>query len=722
MILTSRTKEAIKTALAMTIAYGIALSMDWDKPYWAGFAVAFVSLATIGQSLNKAALRMFGTLVGMVIALTLIALFVQDRWLFIIFLSIWVGVCTYMMGGAKHQYFWHVGGFVCTIICMDAGADSVNAFNIAILRAEETGLGILVYSLISIFLWPSSSRADFEAAAGKLAATQRQLYQAYFALMNGKGDVEAAPSLKKQAIQQQARFNQLLGAAVGDSYKVWELRQAWRRFQGQLVDMGETLERWHDSFAGQQDLDMQRLLPNIAAFGDELDRRFGQIERMLANHPPEQQPTVIELSLDENAVRTLPYFHKAALAVSRKRLQHLEALSRSLFDTVADLRGFGLPIALPDTPAPPPARFVPDPDRVTATFRVMLILWLAWLTLVYVNNIPGGSGVVSMAVPIGMALANMPQVAVWQLLVPVTTSVLFAGTLYIFVMPQLSSYTGLGLMIFAATFTLCYLFAEPRQMLGRAFGLALFVVIAGISNEQNYSFLSVANTALMFPIVFLIIAATAYIPFSPRPELAVLRLLGRFFRSSEYLMSTMRRDPGYTPTRIDQWKKTFHARELAALPQKLGAWAGHIDTKVLPGTSPQQVQLLVTSLQVLTYRMQELLEARDNPQSQYLVQELLVDFRAWRERVQETFQRLSQDPTVGEQAAFRNRLDDIMSHLETRIQETMDKIPDSRLDAGDDENFYHLLGAYRGVSEALVDYAGNAGGIDWARWREERFA
>ena len=210
MILSSRTKESIKTALAMTIAYGIALSMDWDKPYWAGFAVAFVSLATIGQSLNKAALRMFGTLVGMAVALTLIALFAQDRWPFIVFISVWVGLCTYMMAGTKHQYFWHVSAFVCVIICMDGGPDSANAFEIAILRAQETGLGILVYSLVSIFLWPSSSRADFETAAGKLAATQHQLYRAYFALMNGKGDAQEAKSLHAQAAQEWARFNQLL--------------------------------------------------------------------------------------------------------------------------------------------------------------------------------------------------------------------------------------------------------------------------------------------------------------------------------------------------------------------------------------------------------------------------------------------------------------------------------------------------------------------------------
>ena len=722
MILSTRTKEAIKTALAMTIAYGIALSMDWDRPYWAGFAVAMISLSTIGQSFNKAALRMIGTLMGMGVALTLIALFAQDRWPFILFLSIWIGLCTYMMAGTKRQYFWHVSAFVCAIICMDGGPDPVNAFDTAILRAQETGLGILVYSLISIFLWPSSSRAGFEAAVGKLADTQHQLYRVYLDLMNGMGDIGKAQSLKAQAIQEQTHFSQLLGAAQGDSYEVHERRQAWRRYQGQVVEFGETLERWHDSFAGLQALDVQRLLPNLAAFGGELDLRLGQIERMLANQRPAQHPTATELALDEEALHALPHFNKAALAIGRKQLQRLEILTRSLFNSVSDLKGFGQSIAVPDAAAPPPAPFVPDPDRITAAARAMLILWLAWLTLIYVNGIPGGVGVVSMAVPIGMALATMPQVSVWQLFKPAMTSVLFAGSLYIFVMPKLSSFTGLGLLIFAATFAICYLFAAPRQMLGRVLGLALFVTIISVSNEQTYNFLSVANTALMFPAIFLIIAVTAYIPFSPRPERVVLRLLGRFFRSSEYLMSSMRRDPGYAPSRLEQRKQAFHARELATLPQKIGTWAPHIDTSTLPGTSPEQVQSLVTSLQVLTYRMQELHEARGNPQAQQLVKELLADFHAWRLRVQQTFQRLSQDPAAGEQATFRTGLNEIMKHLEARTRDTMDKTPDGQLSDRDEENFYHLMGAYRGVSEALVDYAGSTGGIDWARWREERFA
>jgi uncharacterized membrane protein YccC len=86
--LSTRSKEAIKTALAMTIAYGIALYMDWEKPHWAGIAVAVISFSTVGQSLNKGAMRMLGTLVGAVAALMFLALFFQARWWMVLSLSL----------------------------------------------------------------------------------------------------------------------------------------------------------------------------------------------------------------------------------------------------------------------------------------------------------------------------------------------------------------------------------------------------------------------------------------------------------------------------------------------------------------------------------------------------------------------------------------------------------------------------------------------------------
>jgi uncharacterized membrane protein YccC len=719
--LSTRTKEAIKTGLAMTIAYGIALSMDWDRPYWAGFAVAMISLATVGRSLNKAALRMLGTLVTTVVALTLIALFAQDRWLFMLFLSTYVGFCTYMMGGAKHQYFWHVCGFVCAVICMDAGPDPINAFETAALRAQETGLGILVYSLISIFIWPITSRADFETAACKLASTQKQLYRSYLDLMSGQREAGEAQVLRAQEVQEQTRFGQLLDAAETDTYEIWEVRQQWGRYRSQAVELTETMERWRESFAEVKTLDLSRLLPNLAVFGAELDERLAQIGRMLANQAPERQPAAMDLALDTAEVRALSHFHRAALAVTRSRMQHLERLTRSLFDSLSDIKGFGQSVSEADTAPRPRVGFVPDPDRMVGAIRVILTMWLAYLGLIYINDFPGGAGFVSMIVPYAMAMATMPQLPISMLFVPAAMSVLFAGLVHIFVMPHLSGFIGLGVLIFAVTFTICYLFATPRQALGRVFGLAMFVVIASISNEQTYSFLKVANTALMFALLFLILIITAHVPFSLRPERAFLRLLGRFFRSCEYLMSAKHRDPQRDMRRLDRWREAFHAREVSTLPRKIIVWVPHIDTKALSGSSPPPLQAVVTSMQGLSYRMRELLEERGNPQSQFLVQELQADVRAWRLRVRETFHRLAEDPAAGEREVYRSRLSEIIDHLEKHIKAALDQMPKGQISDRNAENFYRLLGAYRGVSEALVNYAGSANTIDWAQWKEERF-
>ena len=706
----------------MTIAYGIALSMDWDRPYWAGFAVAFVSLASIGQSLNRAALRMFGTLVAIVVSLTLIGLFAQERWAFILCLSVYAGFCAYMMSGSKHAYFWQVCGFVAVIVCLDAGPDPVNAFDTAILRAQETGLGILVYSLVAIYLWPSSSRAGFYAAADNLASMQHRVFSAYLGLLSGQGSAQEAQQLGAQEVQLKAQFDQMLTAAETDSREVSELRGPWRRYQQQAAELMHALERWRESFDEVKALDLPHLLPGLDAFGNELDRRIAQIGELLAGRTPERVPQVVDLSLDKEVLRSLSHFDRASVVVTRDRMSYLEQLTRSLFAAASELKGSGKEAASSDVPRAPSSALVFDLDRMANVVRFVTILWMAWLTLIYVNDIPGGTGLVGFAGSLGIAIANMPQLPVSKLFVPATTSVLFAAFVYIFIMPKLSSFIGLSLLIFAATFAICYLFAEPRQMLGRALGLAMFVVIASISNEQSYDFLSVANTALMFPVIFLIFAITAYIPVSPRPERVFLRLLGRFFRSSEYLMSVMRWETPQPLTRLERWRKAFHAREVATLPAKLATWAPHIDNAVLPGTTPQQVQTLVTSLQTLTYRMQHLLEEHDTPQAQFLVKELFAEFRGWRLRLLSVLQGLTKDPAGEESDALRARLDGLLERLEEKIKATLNKTAEAQFSNQDAEEFYRLLGAFRGVSEALVDYAGNADAIDWESWREERFA
>ena len=722
MILSGKVKEAIKTALAITVAYGIALQMDWDKPKWAGFAVAFVSLATVGQSLNKAALRMLGTLVGTFVALTLIGLFCQERWLFILFLSVWIGFCTYMMSGKKHQYFWNVCGFVCVIVSMDAGPNAINAFNLAILRVQENGLGILVYSLVALLLWPTKSGADFNTAVSKMAVTQQRLFRAYQDLMCGRGNADEARTLKAQELGQHARFSQLLDAAETDSPQVRPFRQQWRRYRTIVGELTETMECWRESLTELNKLDISHILTNLKDFTDELDSRLTQVGCMLADQSPQEYPTVIKVVLDEGKVKNLSHFQKAAVAVTLSYLQQLEHQSHSLFDIISEIKGF-VPISptINEMPASSAVRFVLDPDRLVVSFRAMLTMWLAFLALIYINDIPGGVSLVTMSGVFGMMLSTKPQSSVKQLFIPIGAGILIGSTLYIFVMPQLSSFLGLGLLIFATTFSICYLFASPRQVLGRVMGLVMFMSIASISNQQTYSFFVVSNTAMMYPVLFCILAITAYIPFSPRPELAFLRLLKRFFVSCDYLMSAMQIKTQAPERCLKRWRKAFHVHEVSTIPQKLRTWARFIDTRTLPGTTPQQIQAVISGLQSLSYRLQALDAESDKPQASFLAKELFEDISIWCVSSKEIFQHLFADPTSGKQEEFGISLTKMLDQLESRIKKTLNQATEGQLSPKDGESFYRLLGAYRGLSESMVEYAQVAGVIDWSCWHQERF-
>ena len=62
-----------------------------------------------------------------------------------------------------------------------------------------------------------------------------------------------------------------------------------------------------------------------------------------------------------------------------------------------------------------------------------------------------------------------------------------------------------------------------------------------------------------------------------------------------------------------------------------------------------------------------------------------------------------------------------MERLEARLAETMNKAAEGELSDEDKERLYRLLGAYRGLSEAGLEYARTAEGVDWRPWRESRF-
>jgi hypothetical protein len=539
--------------------------------------------------------------------------------------------------------------------------------------------------------------------------------------MINKESSDTAKDLQAQLLQVQTRFGQLLEAAETDNYEVWEMRQQWERFQGLSADFAATVTGWQGSFIELQMLDIGSLIPDLETFGKELGQRFADIERMLAGQRPEHQPAAIDLALDETGVQSLSHFHRAALAVTHTRLLHLEVLSRSLFETVFSIQNFDQEATVPASKPRSHAGFVFDPDRLASVFRVMLTLWVTYIALIYIPDLPGGPGLVNMAGVFAMILAGTPQLPINMMYKPVAYGILFGAFIHIFVMPHFSSFYELGFLLFTVTFGISYLYAAPQQALSKIFGIAMFLAIAGIDNQQVYSLFGITTTATMFAIIFLMLSIIANIPFSASSEKVFLRLLSRYFHSCAYLVHNVSRGEQKGETRLDRLQKKYHAYQVASLPKKLGVWARFIDTGALPGTEPPQIQAVLTGLQSISYRMKELLAASSVSQESFLLQELQSDMLAWRKGVEETLQKMAGEYNAGDREILHEKLTALVNHLERRITAVLDRNSEKQLSEHKYESFYRLLGSYRGVSEALVDCAGSAHSINWSRWQEERF-
>jgi hypothetical protein len=194
----------------------------------------------------------------------------------------------------------------------------------------------------------------------------------------------------------------------------------------------------------------------------------------------------------------------------------------------------------------------------------------------------------------------------------------------------------------------------------------------------------------------------------PQPEKAFLRLLRRFFRHAEFLMSRMALDHDPKKGWVGRWKMMLYQNDIMELPQKLAAWGGQIDQRLFPGNTPEQVQTLVNSLLALALRIKDLLSVRENPQSTLLARELIDDV-------------CSDNPATEPDVDLPEQLALEMKAMETRIDQTFTLAEQGELGPVDYENFYRLMGSYRGLSESVVAHAKLVKGISWGQWKEARF-
>ena len=100
---------------------------------------------------------------------------------------------------------------------------------------------------------------------------------------------------------------------------------------------------------------------------------------------------------------------------------------------------------------------------------------------------------------------------------------------------------------------------------------------------------------------------------------------------------------------------------------------------------------------------------------------LQQEIDTWRGALGDIFGGLALDPDVWKAVDFRGRLDAKLQGLEDQLEQSLNHPGSAALSPQQEAAAYRLLGAHRGLSEAVIHYTQGAAAIDWPRLREERF-
>ncbi|ADI30603.1 FUSC family protein [Methylotenera versatilis] len=146
----------LKVLLASLLAMWLSLRFELDQPRTAMLTVAIVMQSRSGMVFAKSYYRLLGTLVGIVVSLILVALFAQERILFLLSMALWIGLCTAgSMVYRNHQsYGFVLAGYTLCIVGLPAAISPELTFNIAVTRISEILIGLICATMVSDLVFP----------------------------------------------------------------------------------------------------------------------------------------------------------------------------------------------------------------------------------------------------------------------------------------------------------------------------------------------------------------------------------------------------------------------------------------------------------------------------------------------------------------------------------------------------------------------------------------
>jgi uncharacterized membrane protein YccC len=156
----SAEKEAMKTALACSLAIWISYSYAWPEPYWSCMAIVLSRHSDKSVSWLLLSKQSGGVALGTFIGIAMLTVS-QSAFLFCLLFAVWTGAVAYRCAIDPPSPGSRFGGFTATTVAMAGLFQNDPDVNIALIRGAQILLGVFLAAIVSLQLhWKRESHQN----------------------------------------------------------------------------------------------------------------------------------------------------------------------------------------------------------------------------------------------------------------------------------------------------------------------------------------------------------------------------------------------------------------------------------------------------------------------------------------------------------------------------------------------------------------------------------
>ncbi len=504
-----------KALVVFYVTAWLAMWLHLEEPATAMITAGVVMRPSTGTVLAKSFYRTLGTLCGSVFGVLAMCAFPQQRVLFLLCISLWVGLCA---GGATFYrnfmaYGFVLAGYTAVIVVLPAIGDPGAIFHSAVMRVSEVMLAIVVAGVVSDAVFPErlrpvlrrNARAQFahlidflrDSSHGSVASAANE--RAHLQFVRSAVELE---NLRASVIFEDpdARARSRDMRALNQRYMALATRlQSLYRLVARLrnngrghvaAELAALYEPLGDALSPspEQRHDPKTLAPRVAAWGNGLRARINETAPGFAD-------PVDRMEFDTGALLLQRFAAELHGFVSLQGALRAGELTRGI-ERVQFRRGNDLPAA---------------GIAVLRTFLTMSALSAFWLASAWPQ---GGDAVLLATIISGLLAASPnPMARASNMLMGYIAGMLVALFVRFVWLPDSTTF----LMVILATAPFlavgAYLVTRPRLIVvGSGYTIGLLIVLA-LQNPMVYDPLAAINGAIALSAgVALAVVAFVFVP------------------------------------------------------------------------------------------------------------------------------------------------------------------------------------------------------------------